>query len=67
MTRPLVLCYSYKGQEGWGPVNFTLPAFGIGSVIAIVVLVLALVFMAVGQLDFKLGGLIAALAIARLT
>lgn len=47
--------------------NFALPAFGIGSVIAIVVLVLALVFMAVGRLDMVIGGLIAALAVARLT
>ena len=47
--------------------NFTLPAFGVGSVIAIVVLVLALVLMVVGQLDVKTGGLIAALAVARLT
>lgn len=40
---------------------------GIGAVIAVVVLVLAIVLMVVGQLDFKVGGLIAALAIARLT
>ena len=47
--------------------NFALPPFSIGSVIAVIVLVLAVVFMAVGQLDFKVGGLIAALAVARLT
>lgn len=46
--------------------NITPPT-GIGAVIAIVVLVLAVVFMAVGRLDFVTGGLFAALAIARLT
>lgn len=44
------------------------PAPGsIGAVIAIIALVLAIVFMAIGQMDFKVGGLIAALAVARLT
>jgi hypothetical protein len=43
------------------------PLGSIGAVIALLVLVLAVVFMAIGQLDFKLGGLIAALAVARLT
>lgn len=44
------------------------PAPGsLGAVIAVVVLVLAIVFMAIGQIDFKLGGLIAGLAVARLT
>lgn len=38
----------------------------IGAVIALLVLVLAVVFMAIGQLDFKVGGLVAALAVARL-
>ncbi len=46
--------------------NITMPS-GIGAVIAIIVLVLALVLMVVGQMDLKVGGLIAALAIARLT
>ncbi len=40
---------------------------GIGAVIAVIVLVLALVLKVVGQLDVKIGGLIAALAVARLT
>lgn len=44
----------------------TFPS-GLGAVIAVVVLILALVLMVVGQLDFKVGGLIAALAVARLT
>lgn len=39
----------------------------VGALIAIVVLVLAVVFMAIGQLDFKVGLLIAGLAVARLT
>jgi hypothetical protein len=43
------------------------PLGSIGAVIAVIVLVLAVVFMAIGQLDFKVGGLIAALAIARVT
>ena len=44
------------------------PAPGsFGAIVAVIVLVLAIVFMAVGQLDFKVGGLIAALAVARLT
>ena len=40
---------------------------GLGAIIAIIVLVLAVVFMAVGRLDYVPGGLIAGLAIARLT
>jgi hypothetical protein len=43
------------------------PLGSIGAVIALLVLVLAVVFIAVGQLDFRVGGLIAALAVARLT
>lgn len=43
------------------------PAPGsIGAVIAILVLVLAVVFVAIGQMDARAGGLIAALAVARL-
>ena len=48
--------------------NFSLPPFSIGSVIAIIVLVLAIVLMIVevpSPLVFL--GLIAALAVARLT
>lgn len=40
---------------------------GIGAVIAVIVLILAVVFMAIGQLDLKVGILLAALAVARLT
>lgn len=40
---------------------------GIGAVIAVIVLILAVVFMAVGQMDLKVGILLAALAVARLT
>lgn len=44
------------------------PAPGsLGAIIAIVVLVLAIVFMAIGQIDVKVGSLIAGLAVARLT
>ena len=39
----------------------------IGAILAIIVLVLVIVFMAIGQMDYKLGGLFALLAIARLT
>jgi hypothetical protein len=46
--------------------NLALPS-GIGAVIAVIVLVLAVVFMAIGKLDFVVGGLIGGLAIARLT
>jgi hypothetical protein len=41
-------------------------SWGVGGIIAIIVLVLAIVFIAVGQLDIRVGGLIAALAVARL-
>lgn len=40
---------------------------GLGAVIAVVVLILAVVFLALGQADLKVMGLIAALAVARLT
>lgn len=46
-------------QVGIAPVT-------IGFVIAIIVLVIDVVFMALGTVDFKIGGLIAGLAIARL-
>ena len=39
----------------------------LGFVIAILVLVLAVVFVAIGQMDIKLAGLIGALAVARMT
>lgn len=38
----------------------------IGAVLALIVLVLAVVFLAVGQIDLKVGVLIAALALARI-
>lgn len=44
----------------------TLPT-GIGSLIAIAVFVLAVVLIVVGQIPLVLGGLVAALAVARLT
>lgn len=39
---------------------------GLGAIIALIVLVLAIVFMAIGQLDYKLGFFIVALAASRL-
>ena len=42
-------------------------SYGIGAVIALLVLVLSVVFMATGNLDMMTGGMIAALAISRLT
>lgn len=47
-------------------VSFSMPS-GIGAVIAVIVLVLAVVFMAIGQMDYRTGGLFALLAVARLT
>lgn len=38
----------------------------IGTIIAVIVLVLAIVLAAVGQLDFKVAGLIGGLAVARI-
>ena len=46
--------------------NFTPMPLSIGSIIALVVLVLAIVFWAVGTLPVIIAALIAALAIARL-
>lgn len=44
------------------------PAIGsLGAVLAILAFVLAVVFMAIGQLDYRIGGLIVLLAAARLT
>jgi hypothetical protein len=40
---------------------------GIGAIVAVVVLILAIVFVVIGQMDLKIGGLIALLAISRLT
>ena len=55
-----------SGQIGVD-VNFTLPAFSIGSVVALVVLLLAIVFMAMGKLDLTTGCLLGGLAVARLS
>jgi hypothetical protein len=52
--------------QGVTEMNLSLPT-GIGAVIAVVVLILAVVFVAIGQMDFKVGILLAALAVARLT
>ena len=46
--------------------NITMPT-GLGAIIAVIVLILAVVFMAIGQMDFKVGILLASLAVARLT
>lgn len=46
--------------------NLTMPAIGVGWVLALVALLLAVVFLAVGQLDLKVGGLIALVALSRL-
>jgi hypothetical protein len=43
-----------------------MPPIGIGGIIALVVLVLAVVLIVVGQLPLVVGGLIAGLAVARL-
>lgn len=47
--------------------NWSPPAPGaIGWIIALLVLILAIVFMAIGRLDIIPGGLIAGVALARL-
>lgn len=38
----------------------------LGWIIAVIVLILAIILIVIGQLDYKVGGLIAALAVARL-
>lgn len=40
---------------------------GIGAIIAVLILILAIVFVVIGQMDLKVGLLIAGLALARLT
>lgn len=42
------------------------PVWSVGAVIAVIVLVIAIVLMVIGQLEYRVGGLIAALAVARL-
>jgi hypothetical protein len=48
-------------------VQVGIAPIGIGFIIAVIVLIAAIVFTLIGQLDIKLGLLIAALAVARLT
>ncbi len=45
--------------------NFAGRSYGVGALIALIVLVLAIVFLATGG-DWKVWGCIAALAVARL-
>jgi hypothetical protein len=47
-------------------VNLSLPAITVGWIIGLIVLVLAVIFVAIGRLDIVPGGLIAGVAIARL-
>jgi hypothetical protein len=47
--------------------NVGFPPFTIGSVIAIVVLILAVVLLVIGRLPWEVAGLLGALAVARLT
>ena len=45
----------------------TVRSWGLGGIIAIIVLILCLVLMVIGRLPILEGGLLAALALARLT
>jgi uncharacterized membrane protein (DUF485 family) len=47
-------------------VSITWPS-GVGAVIAVIVLVLVIVFWAIGQMDPRMAALLGALAVARLT
>jgi hypothetical protein len=47
-------------------VQWSVPPITVGWILALLVLVLTVVFVAIGRLDFVDGGLIAALAVARL-
>jgi len=47
--------------------EFTFPSWSLGSIIAIVVLILCIVLMVIGQIPVVIGGMIAGLAVARLT
>lgn len=47
--------------------NVQIPALSVGSILALLVLVLSVVFIAIGRLDPLTGGVIAVLALARLT
>jgi hypothetical protein len=44
----------------------TWPSIGPGWIIALIAFVLAILFVAIGQMDFKVGALIAAVALSRL-
>jgi len=44
-----------------------MPPFGLGGIIAIVVLVLVILLAVIGHLPMLIAGLLAALAVARLT
>lgn len=46
--------------------KFVMPAVSVGWVIALLVLVLVVVFMAIGRVEMVEGSLIAGLALARL-
>lgn len=46
--------------------NLTFPPITIGWIIALLVLILAIVFVAVGQLPLIVGGMIGGAALARL-
>jgi len=47
-------------------VQLTMPAITIGWIIALLVLILCIVFAAIGRLDLLLAGLIGGVALARL-
>ena len=44
----------------------TMPPFGLGGILAIVVLILVIVLAAIGHLPLLMAGLLGALALARL-
>lgn len=46
--------------------NVTLPSVGIGFVLALVAFLLAVIFLALGQADLKVTGLIALVALSRM-
>lgn len=46
--------------------NLAMPS-GLGAIIAVIVLVLCVVFVAIGQMPLREGALFGALAVARLT
>jgi hypothetical protein len=46
--------------------QFAMPAVTVGWILALLVLILAIVFIAIGRLDIVPGGLIAGVALARL-